>query len=954
MSSRLNETFIDLMEKLSTIMMKHGEPFRARAYQKAQETILLFPGNILTPKDLSGKPGIGTTIMDKLEEYVKTGTLAILEKEKNDPVNVLSDIYGVGPKKAKELVENGVTSISQLREKQHLLNDVQKIGLHYYEDIMKRIPRKEIKDYETMLGLIFKKIATPECKFEIVGSYRRGADTSGDIDIIVTSSSVATFTNLIDVLIKQKVILEVLSRGSIKCLVIAKLPNSDTARRVDFLFTGFEEFPFAILYFTGSKIFNTVMRQHALSLGYTMNEHGLYVLEDKKKGNKVDHTFSNEKDIFDYLNLEYKSPTERLDGRAVIVKQTKPYDTVKEFRKKGISFLEKLTETELTFILKESTRLFFNGSSIISDNEYDIIKEFTENKFPRNSIKTEIGAPVERNKVTLPYSMGSMDKIKPNTNALSTWTAKYTGPYIISCKLDGVSGLYTTEGNVPKLYTRGDGKIGQDVSHLIPYLRLPKNKDIVIRGEFIIPKTVFEQKYKKSFSNPRNMVSGIVNQKFVNDSIKDVCFVAYELIHPVKTPWNQIQILSTLDVMTVLYNAETKLTNELLTNTLIEWRNKYMFEIDGIIVANNDIYERKHGNPDHAFAFKMVLSEQVSEAKVLDVIWTPSKDGYLKPRVRIEPLQLCGVCIEYATGFNGAFIHDNKIGVGALIEIIRSGDVIPHIQKVVVPACDPKMPSVPYIWNETHVDIMLENKDMDETVKEKNITGFFKGVGVEGLSSGNISRIMQTGFDSVEKILKMSLSDFLKVDGFKEKTAAKLYNGIREKLLAASLITIMTASNIFGRGISEKKMEIILESYPDVLLSNESKTNKIKKIIEMKGMALKTAESFVERIPYFIKFMNDIGLQDKLLQIHDTQNKTVINPTNPIFGKTVVMSGFRDQVIQDKIQLYGGKLGSSVSKNTFLLIVKKKEDDSGKISDARKLNVPLMTPQEFLEFVKKF
>ena len=65
---------------------------------------------------------------------------------------------------------------------------------------------------------------------------------------------------------------------------------------------------------------------------------------------------------------------------------------------------------------------------------------------------------------------------------------KYTGPYVLSCKLDGVSGLYTTEGSEPKLYTRGDGKVGQDISHLIPYLRLPKTKNIVIRGEFIIPK----------------------------------------------------------------------------------------------------------------------------------------------------------------------------------------------------------------------------------------------------------------------------------------------------------------------------------------------------------------------------------------------------------------------------------------------------------------------------------
>ena len=125
----------------------------------------------------------------------------------------------------------------------------------------------------------------------------------------------------------------------------------------------------------------------------------------------------------------------------------------------------------------------------------------------------------------------------------------------------------------------------------------------------------------------------------------------------------------------------------------------------------------------------MVLSDQVAESKVVDVLWSPSKDGYLKPRVQIEPIKLGGVTIEYATGFNGAFIKDNNIGVGTVVEIIRSGDVIPYIRKVVVPAEEAKMPSVPYKWNDTHVDIMLEDALSDETVKEKNITGFFRGIG---------------------------------------------------------------------------------------------------------------------------------------------------------------------------------------------------------------------------------
>jgi NAD-dependent DNA ligase/DNA polymerase/3'-5' exonuclease PolX len=1007
-SGRLNEKFIELMEKLADIMLKQGEPFRARAYQKAQETIMAYPNDILSPNDLKGKPGIGETIMEKLNEYVQTGTLKVIEREKNNPVNILADVYGIGPKKAKDLVEKGITSISQLRENQHLLNDVQKVGLKYYEDILKRIPRSEIEDYKAIFGKAFP--TGTDGKMEIVGSYRRGAQSSGDIDVIITSKSPAIFTTFVDNLIKEKVILHVLSRGPTKCLVITKIPSSDAARRVDFLYTTPEEFPFAILYFTGSKIFNTVMRHVALEKGYTMNEHGIYKMEAKKKGEKVDRTFNNEEDIFKFLGLEYKSPIERTDGRAIVMRtavpEAKPFvseakpkliieesdsdsegeeivlklaakkepvkkapvaklsskkimivgnesqdETYKnianDFKKSGISVLESLNEKDLSQLLREANRAYYNEEPFFTDNQYDIVKDFVESKYPSNPVLHEIGAPVERNKVTLPYPMGSMDKIKPDTNALANWVAKYKGPYVLSCKLDGVSGLYTTEGNVPKLYTRGDGKVGQDVSHLIPYLRLPKTKGIVIRGEFIIPKALFDAKYKDKFANPRNMVAGIVNHKTINEAIKDLHFVAYEVMKPIKKPSEQMALLLTLDVETVLYKVEPTISNELLSKTLLDWRYNYAYEIDGVIVANDAIYERKPGNPEHAFAFKMVLSDQVAEAKVVDVIWAASKDGYLKPRVQIEPINLGGVQITFATGFNGAFINDNKIGIGATIELIRSGDVIPYIRKVVVPAEEPKMPSVPFKWNDTHVDIMLEDLGSDETVREKNITGFFRGIGVEGLSTGNIKRIMEAGYDSVPKILNMTIADFLQVDGFKEKTATKLHDGIKEKVEAATLTTIMSASNMFGRGFSEKKIELIMESYPEVLLSKETNSQKVAKIAGIKGMAIKTSEAFVERIQDFINFIKEAGLVKKLGEGSIIEKKSV-DQSHPLFGKSIVMTGFRDTALQEALKNIGAKIGSSVSSKTFVVLVKDKEEDTGKANEARKLGVPLMTPQEFM------
>ena len=994
MAKRYNEEFIELMEKLNNIMLKQGEPFRARAYQKAQETIMSYPDNILEPNQLKGLPGIGSTIMGKLNEYVETGTLCILEREKPNPINIFGEIYGVGPVKAKQLVVAGIKTIDELRFHQNeLLNDIQKVGLKYYEQIQERIPRSEIEEFEEMFKGIFTKISqdSPDAKLEIVGSYRRGAETSGDIDVIISGNTGDVYKKFVDDLEKKGIILEILSRGPSKTLVIAKLADSNegkeiVSRRIDFLYAPPDEFAFAILYFTGSKIFNTVMRQYGLDKGYTFNEHGIYKLENKKKCENVEMKFRTEKDIFNFLGLQFKTPIERCDGRSVIpyisvgeqlqkvpeklhtqiknkeetiqftaVKKNKTLKidsdediltNINNFKLIGISVVEQLNEKQLTDMIHLANTKYYNDVPVMTDNQYDIVKDFITNNFPDNNVTIEIGSEVERNKVRLPYEMASMDKIKPDTIALATWMDKYIGPYILSCKLDGVSGLYTTEDDKPKLYTRGNGKVGQDISHLIPFLRLPKTKGIVIRGEFIIPKALFEQKYKTTFANPRNMVAGIINHKHISDTIIDLHFVAYEVIVPQIKPSEQMDFLGTLNVERVLFEIVDSLSNHFLSELLVQWRHSYIYEIDGVIVTNDQIYPRKSGNPDHAFAFKMVLSDQIAEAKVVDVIWTPSKDGYLKPRVQIEPINLGGVKIEYATGFNAAFIKDNIVGIGSIIEIIRSGDVIPHIKSVTVPAEQSKMPSVPYKWNDTLVDIMLENASEDPTVKEKNITGFFRGIGVEGLSSGNITRLIKAGYDTVPEIIKMTEVDFLNVEGFKGKLSNKIYIGIHSKIDEASIITLMAASNIFGRGFSEKRMTLIMNELPDILISDESHNEKIVAITTIKGMAIKTAEAFVEKIDDFKDLLEECGLSDKLYE--KPQSKSTYT-SHPLFGKTVVLTGTREKIIIDYLKLIGANPGSGVSKNTFLVIAKNKDEDTGKTEEARKLDVPIMSVEEFIQ-----
>jgi NAD-dependent DNA ligase len=248
---------------------------------------------------------------------------------------------------------------------------------------------------------------------------------------------------------------------------------------------------------------------------------------------------------------------------------------------------------------------------------------------------------------------------------------------------------------------------------------------------------------------------------------------------------------------------------------------------------------------------------------------------------------------------------------------------------------------------------MLEDLSTDEVVREKNITGFFKGIGVDGLSSGNIARIIKSGpelgnrYDSVPKIIKMTKADFLKVEGFKDKLASKIRDGIQKKLDEASLLLLMSASNIFGRGIGERKMEPILEAYPDILTRDVSDSEKIKMVMGIPGMAKKSAELFVKNIPVFIAFIKESGLENKLLEPVSGSEIGVIDTSHPLYKKNIVMTGFRDEELANKLKKIGAKVSGSVSKNTFVVLAKNKDDDTGKASEARKLNIPIVTPLEF-------
>lgn len=645
---------------------------------------------------------------------------------------------------------------------------------------------------------------------------------------------------------------------------------------------------------------------------------------------------------------------------------------ISQFQKEGTSYLQGQSIDALVATMKYANKMYYNKStSVLTDNEYDILKEHIETIDPTHPSLKEVGAPIKKKKVQLPYEMWSMDKIKPDTKAIDHYLKKYNDPssYIISAKLDGVSGLYSTEGDTPSLYTRGNGKVGQDVSHLLRFITLPKEKDLVIRGEFIAKKD-------PTIKNLRNVIAGLVNKTKYSSSDLNILenkleFVAYEVIQPVMTPKQQFEYLQTHNINYAFFKEETQINSNILSEHLQHLRSEYDYDIDGVICTHNKIYPRISSNPEHAFAFKMIMTDQIAEAKVLNVLWSPSKDGYLKPRIQIEPIELQGTTIQYATAFNAAYVKQNRLGVGAVVKILRSGDVIPYIQEIVVPAEHIQWPKEEYVWTDSNIDIILVNAKDNIIVLQKQLLLFFKRIGVEGLKEGTIKKFVQAGYKTIPSILSMSIQDIQNIDGFKEKSATKLHQSIQHSIQNASVIDFMTASNLFGRGLGSKKFEAIMDKYPTLfqMYSTMSTDELCKHIVQVDGLASKTAASFVQSLKPFIEFMDTIQ-QSHLLNISETKplqinelvdtTKASLNsefvdnikaPLNSelvdsLEGHVYVFSGFRNKDYENIIKSRGGKVSTCVSKNTTHLVVKTIDKGGSKMEKAKSLGIQILTKND--------
>lgn len=625
-------------------------------------------------------------------------------------------------------------------------------------------------------------------------------------------------------------------------------------------------------------------------------------------------------------------------------------------------FADEVKIKDLVKTLKLLSDVYYNtGNNLVSDEVYDILKDTLKDRDPTNPYLKEVGVSIKKNKVKLPYPMGSLNKIRPEKENLEVWINKYPGPYVISDKLDGVSAQYYKDPQTKefRLYTRGDGIEGQDISHLIKYVipETVKNNTILdgtsIRGEIIISKEDFK-KISHKMKNARNTVSGVVNSKIIDKDIAKLCqFIAYSILNPIYKHDEQMVFLKEFGFKVVHYEILNELSFKILGELLLKRRKESEFDIDGIVVFDSSkAYTIGYGNPEYGFAFKTILQEQIATTKIIKVEWYPSKDRYLKPTIEVEPIELGGTTVTHATAFNAKYVFDNKLGPGAIVKIIRSGDVIPYILEVVKPAKEPQMPTILYKWNDTGVDIIL--KDMygaqADIVITKTIYHFFETLNIPYIGEGIVSKLVEAGYKTIPDIINVFMNNPTKLQdiaGIGIKLIDKIRNGIIGSLEHTNLATLMAASNVFGRGFGIRRLHDIVDKYPNIMEEEWDKETMKNKIEDIKGFSDITAKRFAENFDAFKKLYNQINKIFDLsyLKKRKEDNNMIKNMT----GLIIVFTGFRNNDLEKEIIERGGHISSSVSSKTSIVVKNDENSErTSKIMEAEKLNIPIMTKSTFM------
>ena len=598
--------------------------------------------------------------------------------------------------------------------------------------------------------------------------------------------------------------------------------------------------------------------------------------------------------------------------------------------------------------LKEAADAYYNtGTPILSDDQYDALRDQLETLDPSNPFLGVVGAAAKEGTVRLPVPMPSLNKIKPLTGAVATFVKNTVGSgWVLTEKLDGISALWIPAEK--KLYLRGDGVTGQDVSHIVGLgvqgLPIRLEKGFRVRGELVIHK---EDVAENTIG--RSWINGVLHR--IDPDPADVAkirFVAYEISSGKEVGTRQEQLASLAKMRYELpwCNVVSSIDETSLAQALKARRDLSEYDIDGIVVGQNCVPEWHSWtaaggslrNPKDQVAFKMVLSDQCAETTVVAVHWGLSYQGYYIPRLEIEPVRVGGAVITYVTGHNARNIVDKGIGKGARIRIRRSGDVIPTIDGVLVAVQPGLPPAGTWKWAGNPSDavhICTNEEKPSPEMLESRLKHFAVTLEIDGLGPGLVKKLVAGGITTPRLLCEASAATLSDIVG--KKTGVSIADGLRKAMAVITEKRLLIASGTLPRGVGETRLDTLFAAEPDP---------------RRWGLALGRIDGWSEEgLASFLKVYP---------QYETWRAKEFPVPAYPILAVAPVVkhqtevkgaicfTGFRDAGLERRLIDAGYAIVDTVTKKTTLLVIPDVGSDSSKVEKARKAQIPIKKVSEFL------
>ena len=617
--------------------------------------------------------------------------------------------------------------------------------------------------------------------------------------------------------------------------------------------------------------------------------------------------------------------------------------------------------------LTAASHAYHNGLTLLmTDAEYDAAVEQLTAMAPDHPFLQQVGAPVALgDEVTLPIPLPSLNKLKAEDETLDKWlTRNPATQYHLSAKLDGVSALWLPASR--KLYTRGDGMRGRDISAFVPYLTGFPTAIAVTESTKAFSATAIRGELIMRTDSPaipagklaRNIVAGAVNRKEPDPALfTEIRFVAYAVEEPAT-----LQPLAAflqlhragyeVAKQTVLPAADV--TPATLSAYFSAWESECCYQIGGIVVAPNQPRAappertRKGAalNPADRAAWKTRQVGTTATTTVRAVEWNVSSSGYLIPRVLFDTVTLSGANIGAATGLHGSWIQANRVGPGAKIVVRRAGDVIPQIVSVLEPS--PTGPAMPpagtWVFATGDVHIRATDTETPESACVR-LTHALTALGAENVGPSLVTRLYVAGFKTLREIYAATPAALAaRVEGVKAKGAERLYEGLRAGQAGWTELSLLLASSALPRGVAARKLTPLLQLNPAP--ATWPATVSSLKTATPAGLSPDTIDEIVSTIPAYLAWRsaNFGDLAVPALPAMAPVAAVGGAGTSSVAPATVVLTGFRDKTLEAALTAKGHTVADAVTKKTTHVIYPEgPEPTSTKITKARELGAQILS-----------